>query len=174
MSNNSIEVLPVKLIIAPKGKLSDKTLDLLADSMRVDGMLHPLLVRPHPDRPGYYILVAGRHRYYVTCKVLKEETVEFRVLVDMDDAESRMMALTENVCRSAPKSSIARLTLISEWAALYTEKYPDKVGRRAGGKARWAGKANKAQAEVETEARVKGHAEVECRDELGDRYVGKM
>jgi ParB-like chromosome segregation protein Spo0J len=83
MSNNSIEVLPVKLIIAPKGKLSDKTLDLLADSM-----LHPLLVRPHPDRPGYYILVAGRHRYYVTCKVLKEETVEFRVLVDMDDAES--------------------------------------------------------------------------------------
>jgi hypothetical protein len=85
-----------------------------------------------------------------------------------------MMALTENVCRSAPKSSIARLTLISEWAALYTEKYPDKVGRQAGGKARWAGKANKAQAEVETEARVKGHAEVECRDELGDRCVGKM
>jgi ParB-like nuclease domain len=65
MSNNTTEMIPVRLIIAPKtgGKLSDKTLDLLADSMRVDGMLHPLMVRPHPDRPGFYILVAGRQRF---------------------------------------------------------------------------------------------------------------
>jgi ParB-like chromosome segregation protein Spo0J len=163
MSNNSIpiEVIPVKLIIPPKGggKLSDKTLDLLADSMRVDGMLHPLLVRPSTERSGYYHLVAGRHRFYVTSKVLKSETVECRILSDMDDAEARMMALTENVCRTAPKSTLARLTLIAEWAELYTEKYPDKVGRRAGAKARWAGKSNEGQTETATEAVAEEPAE---------------
>jgi hypothetical protein len=119
--------------------------------MRVDGMLHPLLVRPHPDRPGYYHLVAGRHRFYVTSKVLKSETVECRVLADMDDAEARMTALTENVCRTVPKSSIARLTLISEWATLFAEKYPDKMGRKSAAKARWANKAEEAKAEEATE-----------------------
>jgi hypothetical protein len=72
-----------------------------------------------------------------------------------------MVTLTENVCRSAPKSAIARLTLISEWAALYKEKYPNKMGRRSAANTRWAGKAEEAKAETSAEAVAEEVAEAE-------------
>lgn len=66
----------------------------LVESVRLDGILQPLLVRPQGDR---YELVAGERRYHAAQAVgLTEVPVTVR---EMSDTEARQFALTENLQR---------------------------------------------------------------------------
>lgn len=46
----------------PRRRFSQQQIEALAASLRGQGVLQPLLVRPHPRRPGRYQLVAGERR----------------------------------------------------------------------------------------------------------------
>lgn len=46
----------------PRRRFSQQQIEALAASLRGQGVLQPLLVRPHPERPGRYQLVAGERR----------------------------------------------------------------------------------------------------------------
>ena len=79
----------------PRKQFDAEALETLADSIRQNGLLQPLLVRPLPS--GGYQLVAGERRWRA-CRMagLSEVPVLVR---DIDDAKSMELALIENLQR---------------------------------------------------------------------------
>lgn len=71
----------------------------LVDSLRLRGMLQPILVRPDPTKPETYLIVAGGRRYRAAVEVFGADgVVPIRVL-DMTDAEALEAAIDENDIR---------------------------------------------------------------------------
>jgi ParB family chromosome partitioning protein len=72
-------------------------LEELAESIRAVGLLQPLVVRSHPDRPGRYIIIAGHRRRRAAEMV---GLIEVPVVVrEAPEAELRALQLIENVQR---------------------------------------------------------------------------
>jgi hypothetical protein len=67
----------------------------LADSIKTDGLLHPLTVRPYGDK---YEIVAGRRRYEA-CKLIGMKLIPCNVAEDMDDRQAVLTSLKENMQR---------------------------------------------------------------------------
>ncbi len=93
--------LPVALLTAgpfqPRQVMAEGPLDELADSIRVHGILQPLLVRPDPDRADCYQIIAGERRWRAAQKVgLHDVPVHVR---DLDDVSAMAAALIENLQR---------------------------------------------------------------------------
>jgi hypothetical protein len=133
---NEMQLIECRKIKSPRGDtLKQATLQYLEASIRAEGLLNPIVVRPDPEKVGHYLIVAGRHRYHVKSKVLKEDVIEARVFADMGEAEAELATLAENLCRNH-LSGAKRTQLIQKWQGLYREKYPELVGKRAGGTAR--------------------------------------
>jgi len=59
--------LPLELIHPnpdqPRKRFNQQDLDDLAQSIRQRGVIQPILVRPHPETPGSYEIVAGERRW---------------------------------------------------------------------------------------------------------------
>lgn len=79
----------------PRKAFEDEPLQQLADSIRENGLLQPLLVRPIPE--GGYQIIAGERRWRA-CRMagLNEVPVIIR---DIDDAKTMELALIENLQR---------------------------------------------------------------------------
>lgn len=88
----------------PRGLITEdpyeqRTLTPLIDSIRKHGVLQPLLVRPSPDQPGQYQLVAGFRRYHSARYAgLSEVPVH---VVDLDDEQASTASIVENTQREA-------------------------------------------------------------------------
>jgi len=67
----------------------------LAESIRDDGLLHPLTVRPYGDQ---FEIVAGRRRYEA-CKLIGMKIIPCNVAEDMDDRRAVLTSLKENMRR---------------------------------------------------------------------------
>lgn len=81
----------------PRRHFAETALAELADSIREKGILQPILVRPSPDQPGSYEIVAGERRWRAAQRVpLHEVPVVVRTL---DDGEVLELALIENIQR---------------------------------------------------------------------------
>lgn len=78
----------------PRTYFNQEKIDDLANSIKKDGLLQPIIVRPLGE--GYQI-VAGERRYHA-CKKAGLETIPVRV-VSMSDLESQEIALVENLQR---------------------------------------------------------------------------
>ena len=72
-------------------------LDELAQSIRVQGVLQPLLVRPHPVTPGRFQIVAGERRWRAASTAGLHEVPT--LVRDMADTEAAAVALVENLQR---------------------------------------------------------------------------
>lgn len=70
-------------------------LQALAESIRDDGLLHPLTVRPYGDQ---YEIVAGRRRYEA-CKLIGMKVIPCNVAEEMDDRRAVLTSLKENMRR---------------------------------------------------------------------------
>ncbi len=79
----------------PRTDVSDDTLDGLAESIRRDGLLQPIVVRAAKE--GVYELIAGERRWRAATKA-GIETVPAMVR-DVDDNQALELALVENVQR---------------------------------------------------------------------------
>ena len=97
----------------------------LAQSIKAEGMYNPIVVRPNPEKPGRFLLVAGRSRLYAKKKVLKERFIECNVLHDMDEEDHKMAAITENLWRSEI-SKAQRLLSVQRWHEHYVAKHNPK------------------------------------------------
>jgi ParB/Sulfiredoxin domain len=154
MSQENRVVECKKIIAAKNGKkgLNNNVLDQLHDSISKEGLFHPIVVRPAADKPGFYRIVAGEHRFYVVAKMMKEEGIECRIFADMSDEEAELAALSENACRMHNKTT-DRLLALRKWQEVYMKHFPQLVGKKAGAAARWAGstKADAKQKAVEEE-----------------------
>ncbi len=81
----------------PRRHFDEAQLESLAESVRVQGLLQPILVRPHPKKPGEYEIVAGERRWRAAQKA---QLYEVPVVVrELDDGEALELALVENVQR---------------------------------------------------------------------------
>lgn len=71
----------------------------LADSIRVHGILQPLVVQPHPQRPGCYVVLAGHRRLEAARRAgLEEVPAVVRQAASYDQAIEVM--LVENLQRA--------------------------------------------------------------------------
>jgi ParB family chromosome partitioning protein len=98
---DDIRRLPIDLLdpnpFQPRMNFDADTLGDLAQSIRTQGMLQPILVRSHPDVPGRYQIVAGERRWRAAGMAeLHEIPVICRALTDQESAAA---ALIENLQR---------------------------------------------------------------------------
>ena len=81
----------------PRRHFEQDRLNELAQSIKEQGLLQPLLVRRHPTHEGRYQLVIGERRWRA-CKLAGLHAVPVMVR-DFDDADSFARALVENLQR---------------------------------------------------------------------------
>jgi ParB family transcriptional regulator, chromosome partitioning protein len=99
--DDDIRRLPIDLLdpnpFQPRMNFDEDMLSDLAESIRTQGMLQPILVRTHPDVPGRYQIIAGERRWRAAgIAELHEIPVICRALSDVQSAAA---ALIENLQR---------------------------------------------------------------------------
>src|SRR5215468_8945529 len=77
--------------------------DQLAESIRMQGLLHPIIVRPK-DGTGY-LLVAGHHRLEAIRNLHKaghwpSGSIRAEIVGEMDDDAARLAEIDENLIRA--------------------------------------------------------------------------
>ncbi|HEX7389596.1 MAG TPA: ParB/RepB/Spo0J family partition protein [Acidiphilium sp.] len=81
----------------PRRAMDEAALEELAASLKSRGVLQPLLVRPHPAKPGQYQIIAGERRWRAAQRAgLHEVPVLLR---DLADTEAMAAGLVENLQR---------------------------------------------------------------------------
>ncbi len=81
----------------PRRNFDDTAARELADSIKENGVLQPILVRPHPSRPDEFEIVAGERRWRAAQLARLHEVP---VLVrEIDDGQALELALVENIQR---------------------------------------------------------------------------
>lgn len=82
----------------PRTRMDEGALNELADSIRAQGVMQPILVRPLEGKPGgKYEIIAGERRFRAACLAGLEE---IPVLVrEVADENAAVMALIENIQR---------------------------------------------------------------------------
>ncbi|MFQ5774669.1 MAG: ParB/RepB/Spo0J family partition protein [Kiloniellaceae bacterium] len=83
--------------LQPRSDFDEAALQALADSIEVNGMLQPIIVRPHPNRQDRYEVVAGERRWRAA-RVARIPRVPV-VVREVSDREALALALIENVHR---------------------------------------------------------------------------
>ena len=83
--------------LQPRQNFDAEQLQALAESMRANGVLQPILVRPRAGQPGSFEIIAGERRWRAAqLAQLHEVPVVVR---DLGDRESLELAIVENVQR---------------------------------------------------------------------------
>jgi ParB family chromosome partitioning protein len=93
--------LPTELLhpgrFQPRRHFDEESLQALADSIRTQGILQPILVRRNPDDPNSYEILAGERRWRAAqVAQLHEVPVVVR---ELGDREASEIALVENIQR---------------------------------------------------------------------------
>jgi len=82
----------------PRRSFSDAEIADLAQSIREHGIVQPVLVRPSPERQGFYELIAGERRWRAAQAAGLERVPV--ILRDVDDRTALELAIIENVQRA--------------------------------------------------------------------------
>ena len=97
--DNSLQHFPLDMIqpgkYQPRVDMSQESLDELADSIRVQGLIQPIVVRPIDN--GRYEIIAGERRWRAS-KIAELETVPALVR-EVSDRSAIAMGLIENIQR---------------------------------------------------------------------------
>jgi ParB family chromosome partitioning protein len=99
--SNSARSFPIEHLepgpFQPRTSFQPESLTELVESIRARGILQPLLVRPHPKKPGQFQIIAGERRWRAAQQAgLHELPVLIR---DLPDSEAMAAALVENLQR---------------------------------------------------------------------------
>ena len=82
----------------PRQRFDSETLEQLAESIRENGLLQPILVRPHPSLADAFEIIAGERRWRAAqLAQLHEVPVIVR---DLSDVKTLEVALLENIQRT--------------------------------------------------------------------------
>lgn len=130
-SNNSVSTLNINEIEPnrdqPRKIFDDKALEELSKSIKQNGIIQPLLVRPMSD--GSYQLVAGERRWRAARMAgLTEVPVTIR---EMTDEEATVFALIENLQREDlnPVEEAQGLKSLIETYGFTQEEAAERVGK---------------------------------------------
>jgi len=81
----------------PRTDFDGGEMESLAESIRAQGVLQPILIRPHPNESGRYQIVAGERRFRAA--LLAGMTDIPAILRETDDSDAAIVALVENLQR---------------------------------------------------------------------------
>lgn len=115
IETTNMTMLPLSLIAAgtnPRKHFDQKELAELTASIKSNGVLQPILVRPVE---GGYTIVAGERRFRAAMLAFGEEGLIPAVVKDMTDAEADRAALIENTQRadmSVTEEAVASVKLL--------------------------------------------------------------
>jgi ParB/RepB/Spo0J family partition protein len=127
--------------------LRQEVVDQLVESIRVQGLLHPIILRPRPRAVGY-LLIAGRHRLEAIRKLNKIDAKQFpdSIWAEIRDgiaADQALLAeIDENLIR-ADLSPAERALHVGRRKELYEALHPETKQPAGPGR----GKKNLAQIE---------------------------
>ncbi|MBO9531508.1 MAG: ParB/RepB/Spo0J family partition protein [Solirubrobacteraceae bacterium] len=130
-TQSELRELPVPLISAnpdqPRRRFDPAELQALADSIAVQGLLQPVLVRPRPG--GRYEIVAGERRWRAA-QLAGQETVP-AIIRERTNAETLEAALVENMARAdlTPIEEARACAGLVEELGLSREEVARRVGR---------------------------------------------
>ena len=97
----AIGAIPIDQIDAnpfqPRTNFNAEELESLAESIRVQGVLQPILVRTHPTASERYQIVAGERRFRAAMQAGLNEVPA--ISREMDDSDAAVVALVENLQR---------------------------------------------------------------------------
>ena len=111
----------------PRRRLDGERIDELAESVRAQGLVQPVVVRPAPD--GGYELIAGERRWRAA-RVAGLATVPALVR-ETDDRDSLLLALVENVAREdlSPVDEARAYAVLMDEFGLALGEVAEQVGR---------------------------------------------
>ncbi len=82
----------------PRKSFAEEELNNLTESVREKGIVQPILVRPRPNKPGYFEIIAGERRWRAAQQAgLHDAPVVIREVTDQEALE---LAIIENVQRA--------------------------------------------------------------------------
>lgn len=81
----------------PRLQFDDKALDELADSIRVHGLLQPILVRVYKNKADMFEIIAGERRWRAAQRAQLHEVPV--IVLELSDIEALQIALIENLQR---------------------------------------------------------------------------
>ncbi|HEY0674370.1 MAG TPA: ParB/RepB/Spo0J family partition protein [Longimicrobiales bacterium] len=113
----------------PRREFSEQDLADLVASIRENGLLQPIVVRPAPGSPGQYELVAGERRWRATMRLgWKEVPATVR---EVDDRTLLVLALVENLQRAelSPLEEAEGFRRLADEFKLNQQEIADVVGR---------------------------------------------
>jgi ParB family chromosome partitioning protein len=83
--------------LQPRRKFDQEHMDALVESVRAKGIIQPIVVRRHPEKPDAYEIVAGERRWRAA-QVARLHDVPV-IIKELSDRDSLEIALIENVQR---------------------------------------------------------------------------
>ncbi|MCH9053432.1 MAG: ParB/RepB/Spo0J family partition protein [Proteobacteria bacterium] len=94
-------VVPVELLhpsrLQPRRNFSQEHMESLVESVRAKGIIQPIVVRRHPQKPDAYEIVAGERRWRAA-QLAKLHDVPV-IIKELSDRDSLEIALVENIQR---------------------------------------------------------------------------
>lgn len=113
----------------PRKRFDEESLQELAQSIRQQGVLQPILVRPHPRETGTYQIVAGERRWRAAA-LADLETIP-ALIQDITDSQSLIIGLVENLQREDlnPMEEAEALEALQQELGLSQEALAHKIGR---------------------------------------------
>ncbi|MEJ2142423.1 MAG: ParB/RepB/Spo0J family partition protein [Gammaproteobacteria bacterium] len=132
-TDNSLQNLAIDRIergrYQPRSDFNAEALQELADSIKAQGVVQPVVVRPLSSRPGHYELIAGERRWRAAQLAELHEIPA--VIRDVTDQQAMAMGLIENIQRqelNPIEEAVALKRLIDEFA-LTQQEAAEAVGR---------------------------------------------
>lgn len=102
VSMGQVTILPIEHLIGnkdqPRAYFDPEQLEELANSIREQGIVQPILVRPLPNEAGKYEIVAGERRWRAAQRAKLHEVPV--IVRELSDAAALEIAIIENVQRS--------------------------------------------------------------------------
>jgi ParB family chromosome partitioning protein len=113
----------------PRVEFAKESMDELAESIRVRGILQPILARSHPTRPERFYIVAGERRWRAAGLAGLHEVPA--IVREMSDAEAATAALIENLQREDlnPMEEAEGYSRLLDELRLTQEKLGEAVGK---------------------------------------------
>lgn len=113
----------------PRKDFDEESIQLLADSISIHGVLQPIIVRENSDFPGTYEIIAGERRWRAA-KMAGLSDIPV-VTVDGDDLKVAQIALVENVQRENlnPVEEAFAYQALVERFGLTQEQLSKEVGK---------------------------------------------
>ena len=133
ISNGEFQHLAIDVIqrgrYQPRINFDPDALQELADSIKAQGVVQPIVVRPLSATPGQYELVAGERRWRATQLAGLQDIPA--VVRDISDQEAMAIALIENIQRQElnPIEEAKALERLVEEFGLTHQEVADAVGR---------------------------------------------